>query len=59
MSDDVVVSSPLVSLENFVIAKRETNVARGEYVSLSSLNPDGKSEPGFQAPVKGVNQSSE
>lgn len=44
-------SSP-ISSENFVIAKRETNVARGEFVPLSSLNPDTKLEPLAQVPVK-------
>jgi hypothetical protein len=54
MSD--VDSSP-ISTENFVIAKRETNAARGEFVPLSSLNPDSKSETAIQVPVKGVQHS--
>ena len=32
------VDSPPVSTENFVIAKREANVARGELISLPSLS---------------------
>jgi hypothetical protein len=49
------VDSPPVSTENFVIAKREANVARGELISLSTLNPEQKSEAHIpQVPSKSV-----
>jgi hypothetical protein len=50
------VDSPPVSTENFVIAKRESNVARGELISLPSLSltSDQKSEsPTSQTQAKG------